>query len=477
MALREACSHSLVKLLSRLLNNDASPSGRTGRVREKDAGSANSSAIRVTEDVLSRRPVRPGGRGFVLQQPLKTAAAGLLIAALLLAPLLLVAPTPGSARAASSGSLGDRWDDVRSELNQIRASLEKAKIARRAAQGDITALDQSIDLAQDDVDAADKAYSEAADRLNAIRGQLDQLNTDLDNKQQELAQTQSDLLKEQQVYNDRVVSVYKSGGRVVYLAAFLQMESIGDVVSRVDLLSSLVKQDNAVLDQIKSLKGKVEEDQAALEAERSRVVVLEQDQESLTSDLKAAADQKQASLDELEAARGAKQKVLDAAEKQMAAYNKQEDQLQAESDRIATELRNAAAGPSTRPGKGVLSRPVPGSVTSPFGYRMHPIFHVRKLHTGVDLQASMGDPIHAAAAGTVVWAGWRGGYGKCVIIQHSGNLSTLYGHQSQILVSVGETVKRGQVIGKVGSTGYSTGPHLHFEVRVNGTPVDPLEYL
>jgi murein DD-endopeptidase MepM/ murein hydrolase activator NlpD len=125
----------------------------------------------------------------------------------------------------------------------------------------------------------------------------------------------------------------------------------------------------------------------------------------------------------------------------------------------------------------VLSRPVPGAITSGFGYRMHPIFHVRKLHTGVDMHAGMGESIKAAAAGTVVFAGWRGGYGKCVIIDHGGGLATLYAHQSEILVSVGQVVKRGVVIGKVGSTGYSTGPHLHFEVRVNGTPVDPVGYL
>ena len=171
-----------------------------------------------------------------------------------------------------------------------------------------------------------------------------------------------------------------------------------------------------------------------------------------------------------------KRKVVAAAEKNEAAWNKQEDQLVADSNRITELLRTASVGHPAS-GSGVLSWPVNGVVTSPFGYRIHPIFHVRKLHTGVDLHAGMGVSIHAAGAGTVVSAGWRGGYGKCVVVDHGGGLATLYAHQSQILVSVGQKVKRGEVIGKVGSTGYSTGPHLHFEVRVNGSPVNPLNYL
>jgi murein DD-endopeptidase MepM/ murein hydrolase activator NlpD len=403
-----------------------------------------------------------------LLKVLKPLAAGLLITVLFVTPLLAVPSAPATAQA-SPASLGDKLDDIQTELKQLRDSLAKARLAQKAAQGDIAALDQSIDLAQDDVDAAVKAYQDATDRLQAIRGQLDQLNIDLASKQQVLDRARSDLAGEQQVYNDRVVTIYKSGGRLAYLAALLEMKSVTEAASRIDLLSSVVRQDNEMMQEIKTLKAAIEEQKAALEQEQARVAQLESNQESITADLKAAADQERASLSELQTARDAKQKVLDAAEKQVAAYNKQEDELQSESNRVEELLKKANAGPTTNPGKGVLYRPVPGAVTSGFGWRIHPIFHVRKLHTGVDL--------HAAEAGTVVSAGWRGGYGKCVIIQHKGNLSTLYGHMSQILVSVGQTVKRGQVIGKVGSTGYATGPHLHFEVRVNGTPVDPLGYL
>ena len=121
-----------------------------------------------------------------------------------------------------------------------------------------------------------------------------------------------------------------------------------------------------------------------------------------------------------------------------------------------------------------LASPV---VTSGFGYRIHPIFGTSRLHAGIDLRGSMGTPILAAGDGVVVSAGWRGGYGNTVIIDHGGSLATLYAHQSRVHVRAGAQVRRGQAIGAVGSTGQSTGPHLHFEVRVNGTPVDPLNYL
>jgi murein DD-endopeptidase MepM/ murein hydrolase activator NlpD len=187
--------------------------------------------------------------------------------------------------------------------------------------------------------------------------------------------------------------------------------------------------------------------------------------------------ERKSGLAQLDTARDDKKTLLAEAEKDKASWERKEDSLLAESDRLAADLRALGERAGAVVGTGQFVWPVNGRVSSPFGYRIHPIFHVRKMHTGIDLSAGMGTPIKAADSGTVVQAGWRGGYGKCVVISHGNGVATLYAHQSVISVSVGDTVERGQAIGNVGSTGYSTGAHLHFEVRVDGSPVDPMRYL
>jgi murein DD-endopeptidase MepM/ murein hydrolase activator NlpD len=159
-------------------------------------------------------------------------------------------------------------------------------------------------------------------------------------------------------------------------------------------------------------------------------------------------------------------------------YESRIREQQRESDGIAALLRRRGSGGVQISGRGSLSSPLANPViSSTYGYRVHPIFGDRRLHTGLDFRAASGTPIMAAAPGEVVFAGTRGGYGNCVIVDHGGGVATLYAHQSAIRVSTGQQVARGEVIGSAGSTGYATGPHLHFEVRVNGAPVDPMPYL
>ncbi len=163
-------------------------------------------------------------------------------------------------------------------------------------------------------------------------------------------------------------------------------------------------------------------------------------------------------------------------------FQAQARELEAQSAAIAESLgrstSSSSASSASSSSGGRLADPLPSiSVASSYGWRVHPIYGDWRLHTGVDLNANSGAPIRAAGDGTVVSAGWLGGYGNATIIDHGGGLATLYGHQSQLLVSAGQRVKKGQVIGKVGCTGSCTGPHLHFEVRINGEPVDPMPYL
>ena len=406
-------------------------------------------------------------------------AAGFVVTTTLLVLVLVGASASDRAEAGSSGSFSQQLSELRAQLQQLRANMQKAEVARKAALGDLAALDQSVEYAQAEFAAAKAAYDEAAARLAELQDQLEQLAVDLDHNRQELAQAKSALEDQQEVLCDRIVGLYKSGGSLTYLAAFLEVDSpsITHLAERFDTLTSIAEQDVELLEQIKELKALIEEQRRVLEAEEARVAAVEAEQAVITGELQAAAEKRQASLNELEAARAAKKAVLAAIQEDQTTWAKQEDQLLAESDRVAALLKASRDGGSSDAGTSVLSWPLLGKVTSGFGYRIHPIFHVRKLHTGIDLDGNTGDPIKAAALGVVVSAGWRGGYGKCVVLDHGGDVATLYAHQSVILVSVGQTVKRGQVIGKLGSTGYSTGPHLHFEVRVDGSPVDPMKYL
>jgi len=149
--------------------------------------------------------------------------------------------------------------------------------------------------------------------------------------------------------------------------------------------------------------------------------------------------------------------------------------LEREESSIRSKIRSAAKPTGTRPGR--LLRPVPGAISSPYGERVHPILGTSRMHNGADFNAAHGDPIRASAGGKVILAGVKGGFGNTIMIDHGGGMVTLYAHQSKLGASVGDTVKAGQTIGFIGSTGLSTGPHLHFEVRINGVAKNPAKYL
>jgi murein DD-endopeptidase MepM/ murein hydrolase activator NlpD len=266
---------------------------------------------------------------------------------------------------------------------------------------------------------------------------------------------------------DAYLGAFETAGSPSELAAArLYLQAVaGDDTALIDKLAVAHHDTDEVRHQIDAAKAEAETARDAVDQERQRLQGLRDEQAGVRSQVVAEQQKEQRALATLQA--------------NVATWKSQIDSLQSESDAITRFLAALQANQSSLPQSGshILHRPVPGAITSGFGNRVHPILGYARAHTGVDMHASAGTPIEAAAAGTVVMAGWNGGYGNCVIIDHGNGLATLYGHQSRVAVSQGQHVSTGQVIGYVGSTGLATGPHLHFEVRKFGTPVDPTPYL
>jgi murein DD-endopeptidase MepM/ murein hydrolase activator NlpD len=276
------------------------------------------------------------------------------------------------------------------------------------------------------------------------------------------------------VLNTRLIDIYESE-EASTLDVFLGASSVQDALDKVQYLNDIGDQDRRVAQQVAVAK-------AQIKVQRAKTKKLRGSVQSETAVISARTAQTRYVRDQLVGAKGdlstkQQQKLQDISQltKEQQAEASEIDALRASSAALAARIQAAQAGrsggPSATPSSAGLVWPVSGPVTSSFGWRWG------RMHEGIDIGVGSGTPIHAAAAGTVIYCGWESGYGNLTVIDHGGNLATAYGHQSSISVACGQQVAQGQVIGAVGSTGHSTGPHLHFEVRVNGAPVDPLGYL
>ena len=312
--------------------------------------------------------------------------------------------------------------------------------------------------------------------IETYQSQIEELDTKINDTQQELNQNREKLEDLEKSYNEnyellgqRIVALYEAGD-TSYLDVLLQSNSIVEFISNYFLITQLAEYDSNLLDKIESEKNTVELTKK----------VLEEKEESMKQ-LKVKKQQTALVLENTKTMQ----------EVYMAQLTDEEKKVQQEIEKYSNEQRQveaqiqAALQTSTRysyqytGGQFIWPIAKEGThVTSPFGNREHPIQGVVKLHSGLDIGgAGYGAPVVAAADGVVTYAGWMSGYGNCVMIKHSDSLVTLYGHGQTILTTVGKQVKQGDLIMEVGSTGNSTGPHLHFEVRLNGTAVDPTTYL
>ena len=343
---------------------------------------------------------------------------------------------------------------------QRDAHIEKAEQAQKKKneiESRIEGLSEEKRVVDEAADEATKAYKDVKKELDATEARIDENEDKLKVLNKDFAVKRDQLAK-------RVRDIYING-QINYLDVLFGAKDFQDFFTRMDLLKRVIQQDYDLVQVVFAEKTAIETSQKELEkdkAAKEKLVV-------------SAADRKK----EAEKKQAAKKAIIDKMETDRATQERIINENLAASKEVEQMIRNSRYQPASPAlsGGGALNWPLGGPITSPFGWRVHPITGASRFHSGIDIGGDYGDTIHAAGAGIVSYAGWISGYGYAVIIDHGGGISTLYGHNQALLVSEGQSVSQGQAIAECGSTGNSTGPHCHFEVRVDGEPVDPMGYL
>lgn len=398
--------------------------------------------------------------------------------------LLLIAALGALALPPASAGPEERLQEIEADQAKARDELAAADDEQAHLHGDIEGLDQATAAIEAKVDSLDS-------ELSGLDSEISQVKEDLTSAQQELTVLAEDLRvigrrlkRHEKLLEAKAVAAYKSGPTAA-VDGLLSATSFSDLVDRVEYYQSTLDAEATLIDEIQTLENETNEKRDEVEEKRGVIadkkLELEEDRAAVAS----ARELRAGVLAEKESMLLAKETLLAGSEEKEARLEEWIDQLEADSQRIQALLSAPTAPttpgtPTTGPAPdagGQFMWPVAGALTSPFGYRVHPIFGDTRLHSGIDIGAPYGAPVVAAGDGQATYVGAMSGYGNVVVIDHGGGLATTYNHLSGFSVSSGQSVSRGSQVGSVGCTGYCTGPHLHFEVRVNGTPVDPLPYL
>ncbi|MDQ3660306.1 MAG: peptidoglycan DD-metalloendopeptidase family protein [Actinomycetota bacterium] len=371
---------------------------------------------------------------------------------------------------------GDRLDSIEERRERIERRQGALAEQESTLAGQVAGLDAERARVQSQVDRLDRVITRLDLRIEAKVA-------DLTRAQKELALLAADLKIVDQrlsfrrgIYEDRAVTSYKAGPTAV-VDTLLSAESFSDLVERAAYYASALDSDSQLISRIGILQAETEYKQELVEEKRAEII---SDKDALEQDRAGVSEARRLRVDVVrakEAVIAEKRELLASVRSDQSRLAEIDSQLQQDAARIEALLAPVPSGLSPPPGGGDLSLPANGPITSGFGFRIHPIFGSSRMHTGLDIGAPYGAPVWAADGGTVAYVGTMSGYGNVVAIEHGGGLATTYNHLSAFLVSEGQRVERGTQIAAVGCTGYCTGPHLHFEVRIGGSPVDPMPYL
>jgi murein DD-endopeptidase MepM/ murein hydrolase activator NlpD len=372
----------------------------------------------------------------------------------------------------------DRLDEIEDRQERVQAKIGNLNARADQLLGRIGVVDQKVSRVEAEVQSLDAKISDLNAEIAVVQKRLTAAQLELTFLTEELQAVLGRLGHRTDLFTERARAAYMAGP-TAYVDGLLSAEDFGDLIDRTEYYESALDADSRLVEQIEVLRDETEtqrelveekrariiEDKLSLEADRTELAQVRQQRASVLAARKAVLSEKRGLLHQVKSQRSAQQQIL--------------DQLERESQQIQSLLSAQASSVSGAfpTGGGQLAWPAAGPVISGFGPRVHPIFGDTRVHTGIDIGAPYGAPVVAADDGVVVFAGVMSGYGNAIVVDHGGGLATTYNHLSAFSVSSGQRVGRQQTVGAVGCTGYCTGPHLHFEVRVNGAPVDPMPYL
>lgn len=350
-------------------------------------------------------------------------------------------------------------DDLEDQLADLQRQAEEQQAKTNEASAKVENVSERLRQIQEELRVATAEYKE-------VKGQLDSVEDKISDNTELLEKTEADLKVKNKKLQQRVRDIYING-QISYVDVLFGAKDFADLMTRMDVLKRIIKHDYDLIMKVKEEKATVENTRAQLEKDKAEAEVLVTDAQAKKAKVEDKESEQQVLLDQAIYDRDTSERMY--------------EEIMAASQEVANMIRRSqmsSAGYSGAPaGAGGMIWPISGPITSEFGWRTHPIFGTARFHSGLDIGGDYGMPIYAAASGTVIYAGWISGYGNAVIIDHGGGVTTLYGHNDSLNVSEGENVAQGQVIAMCGSTGNSTGPHCHFEVRENGEPVSPYGYL
>ncbi|HVM12286.1 MAG TPA: peptidoglycan DD-metalloendopeptidase family protein [Actinomycetota bacterium] len=392
----------------------------------------------------------------------------------LIMTLVLAAQVPGGAFVSARPN-DPRLERIEAEIRHKRQQIKHAEARRQGLLEEISRSDARRDDLTREIEDLQASLAETRTRLADTRASLRQAKDLIERWSRRLAAAEESLLQRREDLGRRAANAYKLGA-AGYMDVILGAEDLRSLTDRVQFVDTVLLADATFLrglevarELVEERRSTVREQERDLRAQERRVEREEQRLEELKAE-------REALRNEIDMEIAHRHDLVEGIEQNKEEYERAVRELEAESAWITAQLRGSGSTGSGQIG-GKLHWPTAGSIGSGFGWRTHPIFGTRRFHAGVDIGAPCGQAIYAGESGRVISSGWQGGYGQTIVIDHGRGLSTLYAHQSSLGVGSGATVRRAQRIGSVGTTGWSTGCHLHFEVRVNGNPVDPVPYL